>query len=51
MATFTVSIPKEVKERMDRHPEINWSAYLRKVFEEKVRQLEKFEELVRRGEI
>ncbi len=51
MATLTVSIPDELKRRMDKHPEINWSAFLRERFALKVKQLRKFEELVDKGEI
>ena len=45
MATFTVSIPQELKEKMDEHPEINWAQYLKKRFELRVKELQKFEEL------
>ena len=51
MPTLTVSIPDELKKRLDKHPEINWSAYLRDRFLLKVKQLKKFEELVGRGGI
>jgi len=51
MATFTVSIPKELKEKMDKHPHINWPEYIKERFEIKLKQLRKFEELVNRGEI
>ncbi|MFH0875603.1 MAG: hypothetical protein V1859_06710 [archaeon] len=51
MATFTVSIPDELKKRLDRHPEINWSEYLKARFAVKLQQLKKFEELVNKGEI
>ncbi len=51
MATFTVSIPDELKKRMDEHPEINWSAFLKERFARKLEQLWKFEELVSKGEI
>ena len=51
MATFTVSIPDELKKELDKHPEVNWPEYLRERFEVKVRQLRKFEELVAKGEI
>jgi hypothetical protein len=51
MASFTVSIPDELKRELDEHPEINWPEYLRGRFEIKVRQLRKFEELVNRGEL
>ncbi len=51
MATLTVSIPDELKKKLDEHSEINWSAYLRDRFLLKIKQLKKFEELVDRGEI
>ncbi len=51
MPTFTVSIPPELKKRLDNHPEINWAKYIEQKFEERVQQLYKFEELVRRGDI
>jgi len=51
MATLTVSIPDELKKRMDEHPEVNWSAFLKERFAMKVEQLRKFEELVNNGEI
>lgn len=51
MTTFTVSIPDELKKRMDELPEINWPEYLKKRLEIRLKQLQKFEELVSRGEI
>ena len=33
VATFTVSIPEDLKKKMDEHPEINWPEYLKKRFE------------------
>jgi len=51
MPTLTVSIPDELKKRLDKHSGINWSAYLRERLFLKVKQLKKFEELVNRGEI
>lgn len=43
MATLTVSIPDELKKRLDQHPDINWSAYLRERFILRLKQLKKFE--------
>ncbi len=51
MATLTVSIPDKLKERLDKHPEINWSAYIKGRFALKLKQLRKFEELVNKGVI
>lgn len=44
----TFSIPKELKERFDKRPDINWP----EVFKEGIRKkLEKLEELRARGEL
>ncbi|MDI3473773.1 MAG: hypothetical protein PWR30_96 [Candidatus Woesearchaeota archaeon] len=51
MATFTVSIPKELKEELEKHPEINWAEYLKKRFEIRIKELIKFEELKSSGKI
>ena len=51
MATFTISIPKELKKRIDEHPEINWAEYLKKRFEIRIKELIKFEELKSSGKI
>ena len=45
MATFTISIPEELKKKLDEHPEINWAEYLKKRFEQRIKELIKFEEL------
>ncbi|MEA3379020.1 MAG: hypothetical protein U9Q69_05295 [Nanoarchaeota archaeon] len=51
MATFTVNIPVWLKKRLDKHPDINWSEYLKGRFEIKVKQLRKFEAMVKNGEL
>ena len=51
MATFTISIPEDLKKRLDGHPEINWAEYLKKRFEQKIIELNKFEELKNSGRI
>jgi len=51
MATFTISIPKELKKRIDEHPEINWAEYLKKRFEQRIKELSKFQELKNSGKI
>lgn len=51
MATFTVSIPAELKKKLDEHSEINWAEYIKKRFEVKVKQLYKFEEMVSKGKV
>lgn len=51
MATFTVSIPDDLKKKMDIHPEINWPEYLKKRFEVRLNELKKFEELKNSGKL
>ena len=51
MVTFTVSIPEELKKKIDEHPEINWAEYLKKRFETRIKELKKFEELRNSGKI
>ncbi len=51
MATFTVSIPKEIKDRMGEYPEINLAEYLKKRFQVRIKELKKFEKLKNKGEI
>ena len=47
MATFTISIPEELKKKIDKYPEINWAEYLKKRFEIRLEELKKFGEYER----
>ena len=51
MATFTISLPEELKKKIDEHPEINWAEYLKKRFEIRMNELRKFEELKNSGKL
>ena len=51
MRRFTISIPVELKKRLDSHPEINWVEVVKAGFKRKLDNLTKFEELERRGEL
>ena len=51
MATFTVSIPKELKEGMDDYPEVNLAEYLKRKFQVRLKELYTFEELKRKGAV
>jgi len=51
MATFTISIPSELKKKIEEHPEVNWAEYLKKRFEARIRELKKFEELKNSGRL
>ena len=51
MPTVTISLPKELKERLDKHKDVNWPEIFRRAFEKKVKYLEEFEEFKKqRGE-
>jgi len=39
MVSITLSVPEEVKHKMERFPEINWSGLIRKTIEEKTKEL------------
>ena len=51
MVTFTISISEELKKKIDAHPEINWAEYLKRRFEQRIKELSKFEELKSSGKI
>jgi hypothetical protein len=51
MATFTVSIPKELKKEIDKFPEVNLAEYLKKKFQLRLKELIKFEALKNKGAI
>lgn len=40
MATVSIRVPDDVKERMEAHGEINWSAVIRADIEEELEELE-----------
>ncbi len=45
MATITVNVDDDLKERMEKHPEINWSEVTRQAIQEKIEALELMAEL------
>ena len=45
MVSITVSVKPEIKKLMLEFPEMNWSGFVKKSIENKVKQLEKLEEL------
>lgn len=51
MPNVTVSVDDSLKERMDDHPEINWSEVARQAIREKIRDLEVMEALVEGSEL
>lgn len=46
MPTITVNVDEALKERMEQHPEINWSEVTRQAIQQKVEELEVMDELV-----
>ncbi len=51
MPTLTLSIPEELKKKMDKHSEVNWSDVLRSRLKKRAKALLKFEEMRQRGEL
>lgn len=51
MPTITVNVDDDLKERMDHHPEINWSEVTRQAIERKIDHLELLDELVADSEL
>jgi len=51
MKRFTVSISKELKEKLDAMPDVNWPEVAKEGVLEKLAKLQKFEELERKGVI
>jgi len=45
MANLTISIPKELKAKMDKFPEINWSRLTSLLLSQKIKRLELLKEL------
>ncbi len=51
LTTFTVSIPDDLKKKLDEHPEINWAEYIKQKFELRLKEFKKFEELRNAGKL
>lgn len=51
MPTITVNVDDVLKERMDKHPEINWSEVTRQAIQEKIETLEVMDELTSGSEL
>lgn len=51
MKRVTFSIPKELKEKLDKYPDINWPEVVKEGIKKWVAKLEKFEELESKGVI
>jgi len=51
MPTITVNVDGDLKERMEQHPEINWSEVTRQAIQEKIEALEVMDELTSESEL
>jgi hypothetical protein len=51
MPTITVNVDEALKERMERHPEINWSEVTRQAIRGKIEKLELLDELTVESEL
>jgi len=45
MTNITLSIPDELKKRLQKHDEVNWSAVIRRALQEYLRKLQIVEEI------
>ena len=50
MVSITLSVPKEVREKMKRFPEVNWSGFVRMSIESEVKRLSWKEEMLKKLE-
>lgn len=48
MVSITLSVPEEVKHKMDRFSEINWSGFVRKSIEQKTSELSWKEKMLKK---
>lgn len=51
MPTITVNVDDALKERMENHPEINWSEVTRQAIREKIEKLELMDQLTADSEL
>jgi hypothetical protein len=51
MVSITLSVPEELKHKMDEFPEMNWSAVARNAIEEKIFLLEKMNFLLSKSKL
>ncbi|MBI2110400.1 hypothetical protein HYT51_01310 [Candidatus Woesearchaeota archaeon] len=51
MATLSVAVPEELKQKMNELDEINWSAVARNAFEDKVKQVTFLKNIVKKSRL
>ncbi|MEM3127004.1 MAG: hypothetical protein QW331_02970 [Candidatus Woesearchaeota archaeon] len=48
MVSITLSVPEDVKKKMENFPEMNWSGFIRKAIVEKTKELTWKEEMLKK---
>ena len=51
MPRITLSIPDELKQKLDQHPQRNWPELFRSALRKKVEQLKKFEKITNKSKV
>jgi len=51
MVNITLTIPKDLKEELQKHNEVNWSAVIRKALQEHIRKLCIVEAIARKSKL
>ena len=51
MVSLTLSIPLELKKKMEEYPHIKWSQVARAIIEREVNELEEFEKIVSKSKL
>ncbi len=51
MPSITVNVDDDLKDRMEQHPEINWSEVTRQAIQEKIETLDVMDELTSESEL
>jgi len=51
MVSITLAVPEEMKNEMDKHPEMNWSEIARQAIREKLMILERMDELLSKSKM
>ncbi len=47
MVSITLSVPMDIKQEMDKFPEMNWSAIAREAIQKRILMLHRFQEFTR----
>ena len=51
MVSITLAVPEELKEEMEKHPELNWSEIARQAIKEKLDLLKKIDQLLSKSKL